>query len=162
MPTDQKLANKIWNSPQLEIKNSILHSIDLILISLLIGLCLGIIFMMLVLCCPKLMTFLVFVTTFILLLVAGILVLVQRVSIFSPNVWNILFGVFLIISALCYLAFLGCFRKELKFAGVFMHYGCQFLKQTPIVFAYIPLFLLFTVLLLVLIIWQYVAFGSAN
>ena len=43
-----------------------------------------------------------------------------------------------------------------------MEYGCQFLKQTPVVFAYIPLFLLFTAGLLVLIIWQYVAFGSSN
>ena len=47
--------------------------------SLLIGLCLGLIFMIFVLCCPKLMTFLVFVTAFILLLIAGILVLAQGV-----------------------------------------------------------------------------------
>ena len=43
-----------------------------------------------------------------------------------------------------------------------MHYGCKFLKETPAVFAYIPLFLVLTFLLIVLIVWQYIAFGTHN
>jgi hypothetical protein len=43
-----------------------------------------------------------------------------------------------------------------------MENGNAFLKSGPIVFLYIPLFLILTVGLITLIVWQYVAFGAAN
>jgi hypothetical protein len=43
-----------------------------------------------------------------------------------------------------------------------MQNGNIFLKSDPIVFLYIPLFLILTVGLITLIVWQYVAFGTAN
>lgn len=41
-----------------------------------------------------------------------------------------------------------------------MHHASRFLKETAIVFGYILLFLVLTFGLIVLIIWQYVAFGT--
>jgi hypothetical protein len=42
-----------------------------------------------------------------------------------------------------------------------MENGNTFLKSDPIVFLYIPLFIILTVGLITLIVWQYVAFGTA-
>lgn len=42
-----------------------------------------------------------------------------------------------------------------------MQHGNTFLKSDPMVFAYIPLFLFLTAGLIVLIVWQYIAFGTA-
>ena len=41
-----------------------------------------------------------------------------------------------------------------------MNHANIFLKETVLVFAYIPLFLLLTAGLVVLFVWQYVAFGT--
>lgn len=42
-----------------------------------------------------------------------------------------------------------------------MHHGNTFLKSDPLVFAYIPLFIVLTLGLITLIVWQYIAFGTA-
>jgi hypothetical protein len=41
-----------------------------------------------------------------------------------------------------------------------MKHSDIFLKETPLVYLYIPLFIILTIGLLVLIIWQYIAFGT--
>jgi len=43
-----------------------------------------------------------------------------------------------------------------------MKHSNQFLKETFAVYLYIPLFILLTIGLLVLVTWQYFAFGTAN
>ena len=150
----------MWNSPQTQVKYSILKSMDVMWLSLIIALCLGIIFLVLVSLAPKVMIYLVFVGAFIVLMFAGIFILAKPVSIFHPNVWNIITGILLIIASLCFLAYIGCYRKELELAAIFMKHANTFLKETPIVFAYIPLFILLTIGLVVLCVWQYVAFGT--
>jgi len=47
-------------------------------------------------------------------------------------------------------------------AGIFLDNSNLFLKSDPLVFAYIPLFIILTFGLIVLIVWQYIAFGTAN
>lgn len=160
MPTDQNIADHLWSQPQISIKNSILQSIDIILLSLLFGLCVGIIYMVLVTCCPKIMLKLVFVGVFLLLLFAGIFILAKPINFFHPNVWNILLGVALIITGLVFLAYMACNSRELQLAGIFLEHGNIFLKTDPLVWAYIPLFLILTAGLIVLIVWQYIAFGT--
>jgi hypothetical protein len=161
MPTDQTLSDHIWSQPQISIKNSILNSIDVILLSLLFGLCLGIIYMVLVTCCPKLMIRLVFIGLFVLLMFAGIFILAKPISFFNPNVWNILLAVALMLTAIIFLIYMGCNGRELNLAGIFLEHGNTFLKTDPFVWAYIPLFLLLTAGLIVLVVWQYIAFGTA-
>lgn len=158
--TDKTVADHMWNSPQISVKNSLLNSFDVILLSLLIGLCIGIIYLVLSLCCPKFIIYLAFIGVFILLMFAGIFVLAKPVRIFDPIGWNVVFGIVLIIVALMFIIYMACYRKELELCGIFMQHAAKFLKETPIVFLYIPLFLLLTFGLIVLIIWQYIAFGT--
>lgn len=160
MPTDQATADRLWNQPQISIKNSILQSIDVILLSLLFGLCIGLIYMVLVACFPKIMIRLVFIGVFLALLFAGIFILAKPISFFHPQVWNILLGVALITTALIFLVYMACNNRELQLAAIFLEHGNTFLKADPLVWAYIPLFLILTAGLIVLIVWQYIAFGT--
>jgi hypothetical protein len=79
MPTDPNVADHVWNQPQISVKNSILQAIDILLLSLLFALCIGIIYMALVSCCPSLMVRIVFVLAVITLLFAGIFILAKPV-----------------------------------------------------------------------------------
>lgn len=45
-------------------------------------------------------------------------------------------------------------------ASIFLTHSNNFLKDKPILFAYIPLFILFSFGLFVLCVWQFIAFGS--
>ena len=132
------------------------------LLSLLIALFVGIIFLVLTLICPKPMVYIAFILVFIVLLFAGIFVLAHPVKFFNPDGWNIVFGIFLILVALCFIGYICCYRKELELSAIFMDHATKFLRETPLVFAYIPLFLILTFGLIVLIVWQYVAFGTEH
>lgn len=101
----------MWSDPKLSVKSSILNAIDTILLSLLFGLLIGIIYMVLTTCFPKLMVYLVFIGTFIVLMFAGIFILVKPVQFFSPNVWNILLGVAFILAAIAFLVYMVCYKK---------------------------------------------------
>lgn len=101
---------------------------DVIWLSLIIALCLGILFLVMVSLAPKAMIYVVFIGAFIVLLFAGIFILAKPVQIFHPNFWNILLPILLIISALCFLVYIGCYRKELELAAIFMKHANNFLK----------------------------------
>ena len=111
--TDPTVAQHMWDSPEIAVKNSLLNSFDVILLALLLGLCVGIIYLVLTMFCPKPMVYIAFVGVFVALLFAGIFVLAHPVRFFSPNGWNIAFGIILIVVALCFIIYLACFRKEL-------------------------------------------------
>jgi Ca2+/Na+ antiporter len=162
MPVDQNVANHIWSQPQISVKDSILHALDVILLSLLFGLCIGIVYMALVACCPSTMVKFVFVGVAILALFAGIFILVKPIEFFYPKIWNILLGVALIITGLVFLLYLCCHSREVALSGIFMNHGNRFLRSDCLVWLYIPLFLLLTLGLIVLILWQYIAFGTAH
>lgn len=113
---------------------------------------------------PKIMTYLAFVLCALVVLIAGILLIVQPVKLlaFHGNGWNIFIGIVLIILAIIMVLFLFCLRQEIELASIFLHYSNVFLKDKPILFAFIPLFMLFSFGLFVLCVWQYVAYGSIN
>lgn len=108
---DAKVADHIWTSPQLSVKSAILNSIDVILLSLLFGLLLGLIYLGLVVCLPKLMIRLAFIGAFVVLLFAGIFILAKPVQLFSNNLWNILLAVLLIIMAITFLIYMLCYNR---------------------------------------------------
>ncbi len=113
VPTDSSLADKFWNNPIISSKNSLVNGYDIILLTLAIGTCLGLLYLALVLCLPKIMTYFVFILAFIMLLIAGIYIFVKPVSIFSggASFWNIVLGVILIILAFVFLAYFFCYQK---------------------------------------------------
>lgn len=108
---DEKVAKHIWESPQLSVKDSILNAMDIILLSLLFGLLLGSIYLVLVVCFPKLMIRLAFIGAFLALLFAAILILAKPVYLFSNNIWNILLAVLLLLMAITFLMYMFCYSK---------------------------------------------------
>jgi hypothetical protein len=108
---DPTVADHIWSSPQISTKNSILNSIDVILLSLLFGLCVGIIYLGLTACFPKPIIYLAFIGVFITLLFIGIYILAKPVRLFTPNVWNILLGIGFILTAIVFLIYMFCYNK---------------------------------------------------
>jgi hypothetical protein len=145
-------------------KYSLVNGYDVILLSLVIGVSLGLLYLALTLCFPKLITQAVFFLAFILILIAAILILSRPVLIFSlsKNGWNIFLAILLIFFAFALLIYAFCYKKEIELASIFMYHSNKFLKESPAVFGYIALFLVLSFGLIVLCIWQYIAFGTAN
>ena len=124
----------------------------------------GLIYLALVMIFPRVMVPLVFFLAFVTLLAAGIVMLVQPIKLLerTGSVWNIVIGVLLIITALAVVIFYFCHRREISLAGIFMYYANVFLKENFSLFLYIPLFLIWSFGLVVLCVWQYVAFGTMS
>jgi hypothetical protein len=134
------------------------------MIAMLIGLCVGLIYLVLFMIVPKIMVIMAFILAFCALIAAAIILLVQPIKLLSStgNTWNIIIGIALIIVAVSILIFYFCYQREIKLSSIFMYYANQFLKENFALFAYIPLFLVFSFGLVVLCIWQYVAFGTIS
>lgn len=111
LPDDEVLAQKLLQQPQISIKNSILDSIDTILLSLLLGLSLGIIFMVLVSVIPKIMVNFVFVGSSIALIFAAIYIFIKPVNFWDQNIWNILLALAFILAAFVFLISMCCTKK---------------------------------------------------
>ena len=90
--------------------------------------------------------------------------LVQPIKLLSPdnNTWSILLGIAFIILAIIFITFLMCHRTEIELASIFLSYANEFLKQNWILFFYVPLSCLFSLGLIVLVVWQYISFSSIN
>lgn len=52
------------------------------------------------------------------------------------------------------------YRRRIKITGVLLNYAAVFLSQKPINFIFIPIFLLLTVGLIILCLFQYLAYSS--
>ena len=134
------------------------------LIALAIGVGVGLLYLVLFILLPKIMSYLVFVLCALTLIVAAILLLVQPIKLmaFEGNTWNIIIAIALIILAIFIFAYIFCQKQELELASIFLTYANLFLKENAILFLYIPLFIVLSFGLVVLIIWQFIAFTSIN
>ena len=69
-------------------------------------------------------------------------------------------AVFCFLLAILLLAMVAMYSSEVKFQGLMLDYAVRFLNENPCTFAYIPLYLLFTMGLWVLLRWQQACFNS--
>jgi len=78
--------------------------------ALLVGLCVGVIYLIIVMLIPKMMTSAVFILAFLSMLIAAILLFVQPIQILDEhtNTWNVIFGIVFIAIALFFLIFFFC------------------------------------------------------
>jgi hypothetical protein len=161
-PTDSAANEKFWGNHILAEKMSLLGGYDSILIALVIGVCVGLIYLIAVVLLPRMMTYFAFILAFASLLTAAIILMVQPIKLLteSGNTWNIILGIFFIAIAVCLLIFFFCYQQEIELGSIFMYYANVFLKENIIIFAYVPLFILLSFGLVVLCVWQYIAFGS--
>jgi hypothetical protein len=54
------------------------------------------------------------------------------------------------------------YKRRIKIAGILLHYAGKFLSSKPINFIFIPIFLALTVGLIVLCLFEYLAFSSKS
>jgi hypothetical protein len=143
---------------------SLLGGYDAILWSLAIGTCIGLIYLIAVVLLPRMMAYLAFILAFAVLLTGSILLIVQPIKLLDSdsNTWNVIIGALFIAVAVVTLIFFFCYQQEIELASIFLNYGNVFLKENIIIFAYIPLYIVLSLGLAVLCIWQFIAFGSYN
>jgi hypothetical protein len=163
-PTDAGIKEKFWQDTDLNQKRASVHGWEVAVIALIIGACVGLLYMVAFIVIPKIMTYLAFILSAIVLLTAGILLIVQPVKLlaFQGNTLNIILGIIFIILAILLALLLWIQDREIELASIFLVHSNTFLKDKYVLFAYIPLFMLFSFGLFVLCVWQYIAFGSVR
>lgn len=121
----------------------------------------GLLRMTLTHCMPRLIPIFTFVLAVLFLLAFAIFTFAtSTVSALLGGLWSIIFGVFLILLAIVLLIMLCMYSNEVKFQGYMLEYSVKFLNQNPHAFVYIPVFFLFHVGLVALILWQHSCYSS--
>lgn len=108
------------------------------------------------------MTLLSFSFAFLILLASGIYIILRPVHLFGADILTIVLAVGLVLVGVAYVMYMIFYKKEIELASIFMEHSNSFLRESYLVYLYIPLFLVFTIGFLVLITWQFIAFGTAN
>jgi hypothetical protein len=113
LPTDSILQDKFWSNPLIANKEYLIKGYTAIQLALLLGLCVGILYLVIVILIPKIMTNLAFVLAFTSLITIGILMIKQPIKIldYSGNFWNIFFGFLFIIIAIFFVIFYFCYQE---------------------------------------------------
>ena len=73
---------------------------------------------------------------------------------------KIVVAVICFLLAILLLVMVCMYSSEVKFQGIMLEYATRFLNENPCTFAYIPVFLLFAIGLIALILWQQACFSS--
>lgn len=112
-------------------------------------------------CLPRFAPIIAFAIAVIFLIAIGVLLLLLWGGFWNGGHWlKIAVAVFCFLLAILLLIMICMYSSELKFQGIMLDYAVRFLNQNPNTFAYIPLYLLFTVGLFALIYWQQSCFNS--
>lgn len=158
-PTDQAAQDTLVKTTNLQDKYSFLDIFDSVLYSLLIALGVGLLWVFLVQCLPRPMTSVVTVLAVLVLAAIGVILLVDGHS-GLPTGWRIAIAVVFLLVALLFFSFLCFYRKRNRLIGVFIDWSTRYFSQHfPHIF-WTFVFILFTAGLVVLILFQHVAFTS--
>ena len=160
-PSNLALRNEILENTHLSNKYNFLNRYDVIRISLLVALALGVLWMILVQLCPKIMTGVAVGLGCLVLFAGGLLLLIDNAKgTEGVGFWRIIVGIVLIGFAILFFLMLFMYRRRIKIAGVLLSYASKFLGERPVNFIYIPIFLALTIGLLILCVFQYLAYSS--
>jgi len=112
-PTDETASQKLFSQEQLGTKLTLVYGYDVVLFTLLIAFLIGILYLVLVSCLPKIMTYAVFVLAALVLLASALYIILKSVSLFGNNnsLWTILLVAGLFIVFLVFLFYLGCYKN---------------------------------------------------
>ena len=139
-----------------------MNTYDIIRLSLAISFAMGILWMALVQCIPKIMAVFAILAGSLILVGAGVMLLVD-----NPNGWQnygpikYIIGAFLIVFGLIFFITMFLYKRRIKLTGVFLDYAGKFLVQKPVNFIFIPIFIILLLGLIVLCLFQYLAFSSS-
>ena len=128
-PTNEALRDEILNNTNLNNKYNFLNRYDIIRITLLVALAIGILWMVLVQICPRIMAGVAIGLGSLLMLVGGIHLLIDNDEGWSGGAgfWRILIAVLLILFAILFFVMLFMYRRRIKIAGILLHYAAKFL-----------------------------------
>lgn len=160
-PNSEATRDKLVQNLNLQDKWKFLNTYDIIKYSLLIALALGLIWMILVQILPKIMAIAAIFLGSLTLLALGLIFIID-----NPSGWQnygplkyiiagllLFFGLLFFVTQFCYL-------KRVKLTGIFLSYAAKFLIQKPVNFVFIPIFMVLFLGLIVLCLFQYLAFSS--
>ena len=95
------------------------------------------------------------------LIAAGVILIVH-----NPQGWGnvsilkYIFGGLFILFGIIFFAMLCIYRRRIKITGVFLDYASQFLALKPINLVFIPIFIILLAGLIILCLFEYLAFSS--
>lgn len=110
---------------------------------------------------PKVMAIAAILLGSLTLIAAGIMLLVDNAAGWeSYGPARIIIAVFLILFGIIFFVTLFLYQRRIKITGIFLSYASKFLAQKPINFIFIPIFIILLLGLIVLCLFQYLAFSS--
>lgn len=123
-PTDEAARDKLIKNAGLQGKWNFLGTYDVMRISLLLALGIGIVWMILVQVIPRIMAPAAIFMGSLLLLTAGVLLFADNAHGWEGlEAWRIIIAVFLILFSVLFFAMLCFYRRRVKTAGVLLHYA---------------------------------------
>lgn len=158
-PLDSASKDRVMKTANLTQKWNFLNIYDCIRISLLIALGMGFLWMILVQCIPRVISTVVTVLAIVAIAFLGIIVISGRISGMSSWV-SIVLGLILMGTAVMFACFLCFYRLRNKLINIFLDWSTQFLKEHCAYFLYPFIFIALTAGLIVLCMFQHLAYLS--
>lgn len=162
MPKDESSRNILIKNANLGYKWGFLNNYDVIRLSLLLSLLVGVIWMCITQCVPRQVSIAAIFFASCLLVAFGVLFILDNDSGWEGSAWRIVLGSVLIVLGVFFFTMLILYRRRVKITGVLLHYAANFLNFQPINFIFIPIFLVLSVGLIILCLFQYLCFSSQH
>jgi hypothetical protein len=111
-------------------------------------------------CLPRYVPIVSFITAIIMLSVFVYFTFATKLISDRLGFWSLVVGALLALMILILIVMLCMYSNELKFQGYMLEYSVKFLNQNAESFAFIPVFILLHLVLVMLILWQHSSFSS--
>lgn len=161
VPTDKYLYSKAIHHYNIKDKLNFIRSYDNVKISLGVALLLGTVFLALVQCMPKTMSWLVILLSAVGCLILAVLLFRDKSpSLLALGKWVPFLGLLLLLFAVGLIFNILWNRYTIKISGIFLDYSTRMLRQNWFLLAMVLLFLLLSFGLVALTIFEYLAFSS--
>jgi preprotein translocase subunit SecG len=108
------------------------------------------------------MVWVAFILAILLLIATAIIFFVDAGStLASATGWAIFLGLLALVIALIIIAYIIMHRNKIQYCGVFLQNASLMIREKCVMtLLYIPLFMLFTILFCILIVFEYLSFSS--
>lgn len=161
IPTDKYLYSRALRNYNIKEKLDFIQSYDNVKISLGVALLMGVIFLVLVQCLPKTMSWLTIALAAVGCLVLAVVLLCDKsASLRAYHGWIVFISVLLLLLALGLVLNLLWNSYSVKVSGIFLDYSARMLRQNCFMLAWLLVFLLLSAALVALTIFEYLAFSS--
>lgn len=162
IPDDTNTYNKAMYNYNLKEKVNFMRAYDTVRMSVAIALGLGVLMMVFVQCWPRLLGWVVV----ILAVVAGVVLAVLMIVDNGPSLAGnkglaVAIGVLLVILAVGLALNLFWLKYSIRISGIFLEYSTRFLSTNKFIYWWIPIFLLMSLGLVALTMFEALAFSSS-